>query len=134
MKKLESLEKYVRVPDTNFYGAYFYDGEDIELHNEKQEFKDDQGNNEIILTIQDKVVNGVFKKHKLFENIKTGVKEETYTEYPLKEKEMLIFVMNEGFTKTHTPMITIDEAIKRYKLLDTKYIMEDSNDIKGNEK
>lgn len=134
MKKLESLEKYVRVPDTNFYGAYFYDGEDIELHNEKQEFKDDQGNNEVILTIQDKVVNGVFKKHKLFENIKTGVKEETYTEYPLKEKEMLIFVMNEGFTKTLTPMITIDEAIKRYKLLDTKYVMEDSNDIKGNEK
>ena len=29
MKKLDKLDKYVRVPDVNFYGAYFYDGEDI---------------------------------------------------------------------------------------------------------
>ena len=32
MKVLDKLEKYVRVPDTQFFGAYFYDGEDILLH------------------------------------------------------------------------------------------------------
>ena len=122
MKKLESLEKYVRTPDTNFYGAYFYDGEDVELHNEEQIFNDEEGNPEQRIKIVDIVENGIFKKHKEYEGLKTGIKETTDIEYPLKENEMLIFVMNEGFTKTKTPMITIDEAINRYKLLDTKYI------------
>ena len=31
MEKLEKLEKVVPVPDTTFYGAYYYDGKDIEL-------------------------------------------------------------------------------------------------------
>lgn len=132
MKKLESLEKYVRTPDTNFYGAYFYDGEDVELHNEEQIFNDESGNPEQRLKIVDIVENGIFKKHKEYENLQTGVKEVTDIEYPLKENEMLIFVMNEGFTKTHTPMVTIDEAINRYKLLDTKY-MEVEDDTKRNE-
>lgn len=132
MKKLESLEKYVRVPDTNFYGAYFYDGEDIELHNEEEIFKDDEGKDRDRLKIVDIVENGIFKKHKEYENLQNGIKETTDIEYPLKENEMLIFVMNEGFTKTRAEMISIDEAIERYKLLDTKY-MEVEDDAKRNE-
>lgn len=58
MKKLESLEKYVQVPDTSFYGAYFYDGEDIELHNQTEEVEG------IELTIVDTIENGIFHKHK----------------------------------------------------------------------
>ena len=122
MEKLEKLEKYVKVPDTNFYGAYFYDGVDRELHNET--IYDDG----YTLTITDIVENGIFKKHKVLTDEK-GLKEEEFIEYPLKENEMLIFVQNIGFTKTTSPMVTIDRAIELYKLLDTKY-MEVENDTK----
>ena len=115
MEKLESLEKYVKVPDTQFYGAYFYDGVDRELHNETI-YEDGY-----TLTITDIVENGIFKKHKVLTDDK-GLKEEEFVEYPLKDNEMLIFVQNIGFTKTTSPLITIDEAIERYKLLDTKYL------------
>ena len=32
MKKLDKLEKYIKVPDTKFYGVYFYDGEDLKMY------------------------------------------------------------------------------------------------------
>lgn len=129
MKKLESLEKYVFVPNTQFYGTYFYDGEDIELHNEVEEYKDDEtGELEIRLTIVDKIENGIFKKYKLVEDIKNNGFEETKREFPIKEGEMLIFVMNEGFTKTHSKLVSIDEAIDLYKLL-----RSDDNDTNGDE-
>lgn len=120
MKKLDNLEKYVRVPDTQFYGAYFYDGEDILLHDEVEEFNDEKGNLESRLTIKDTIENGVFKKYKLFEDIKNNAKEETKREFAVKEGDMLIFVMYEGFTKTHTPLITINSAIDRLKMLDSR--------------
>ena len=120
MTKLDKLEKYVRVPDTQFYGAYFYDGEDILLHDEVEEFNDEKGNLESRLTIKDTIENGVFKKYKLFEDIKNNAKEETKREFAVKEGDMLIFVMYEGFTKTHTPLITINSAIDRLKMLDSR--------------
>ena len=120
MKKLDKLEKYVRVPDTQFYGAYFYDGEDILLHDEVEEFNDEKGNLESRLTIKDTIENGVFKKYKLFEDIKNNAKEETKREFAVKEGDMLRFVMYEGFTKTHTPLLTINSAIDRLKMLDSR--------------
>ena len=120
MKKLDNLEKEVRGPDTQFYGAYFYDGEDILLHDEVEEFNDEKGNLESRLTIKDTIENGVFKKYKLFEDIKNNAKEETKREFAVKEGDMLIFVMYEGFTKTHTPLITINSAIDRLKMLDSR--------------
>ena len=129
MKVLDKLEKYVRVPDTQFFGAYFYDGEDILLHDEVEEFKDDENKEiEIRLTIRDVIENGVFKKYKLVEDLKDNAKEETRREFPIKKGEMLIFVMNEGFAKTHSPLVTIDEAINRYSVL-----RSDDNDTKRNE-
>lgn len=129
MKVLDKLEKYVRVPDTQFFGAYFYDGEDILLHDEVEEFKDDDNKEvEIRLTISDKIEDGMFKKYKLVEDLKNNAREETYREYPVKEGDMLIFVMNEGFSKTHSTLITIDEAIDRYKVL-----RSDFNDTNGDE-
>ena len=129
MKVLDKLEKYVRVPDTQFFGAYFYDGEDVLLHDEVEEFKDDETQElEIRLTIKDTIENGRFKKYKLVEDIKGNAIEETIREFPIKEGEMLIFVMNEGFAKTHSALVTIDEAIDRYKVL-----RSDANDIEGNE-
>lgn len=129
MKVLDKLEKFVKVPDTQFYGAYFYDGEDILLHDEVEEFKDDDNKEVAIrLTISDKIEDGMFKKYKLVEDLKNNAREETYREYPVKEGEMLIFVMNEGFGKTHSTLITIDEAIDRYKVL-----RSDFNDTNGDE-
>lgn len=131
MKKLDSLEKYVRVPDTQFYGTYFYGGEDIILHDEIEEFKDDENKNvEIRLTIKDTIENGIFKKYKLVEDLKEKAKEETFREFPIKKGEMLIFVMNEGFTKTRTPLISIDKAIDRYKLLRSDFYDAEGNEIK----
>lgn len=130
MKKLESLEKYVLVPNTQFYGTYFYDGEDIELHNEVEEYKNDEtGELEVRLTIIDKIKDGIFKKYKLVEDIKDGGFEETKREFPIKNGEMLIFVMNEGFTKTHSKLIPIDEAIKLFDILRSG----DNNDTNGDE-
>ena len=130
MKVLDKLEKYVKVPDTQFFGAYFYDGEDILLHDEVEEFKDDDNKEvEIRLTISDKIENGMFKKYKLVEDLKNNAREETYREYPVKEGDMLIFVMNEGFSKTHSVLVTIDEAINRYKVLRSDY-----NDTNGDER
>lgn len=118
MKTLDKLEKYVKAPDVSFYGTYFYDGEDILLHDDVEEFKDDDNKEiEIRLTIKDYIENGVFHKHKLVEDLKNNAKEETFREFPIKVGERLIFVMSEGFTKTHSNMITIDEAINRYNLL-----------------
>lgn len=129
MKELKKLEKYVRVPDVQFYGTYFYDGEDILLHDEVEEFKDDDNKEvELRLTIKDKIENGKFYKYKLIEDLKNNSREELKREFPVKKNEMLIFVMNEGFVKTHTPLITIDQAMERFKLL-----RSDNNDTKGNE-
>lgn len=129
MKKLDKLEKYVRVPDVQFFGAYFYDGEDILLHDEVEEYKDDSNKKvEVRLTIKDVIENGVFKKHKIIEDFKQDVKEETFLQFPVKKKDMLIFVMGEGFVKTRTPLVSIDEAINTYKLL-----RSDNYDSEGNE-
>ena len=130
MKVLDKLEKYVRVPDTQFFGAYFYDGEDVLLHDEVEEFKDDENKEvEIRLTIRDTIENGMFKKYKLVEDLKNNAREETHREFPVKEGDMLIFVMNEGFAKTHSALVTLDEAIDRYKVL-----RSDFNDTNGDER
>ena len=123
MKKLDSLEKYVRVPDTQFFGTYFYDGEDIILHDEVEEFKEEKTR----LTIKDEIKDGVFHKYKLLEDLKNKIKEETNVEYPVKEKDMFIFVQYEGFVKTKTKLVPIEEAIKQLKMLDSSYYDENGN-------
>ena len=124
MKKLEKLEKYVRVPDTNFYGVYINDGEDIELHNESIT----QG--EYTLLIEDVIEGGIFKKHKLLTDTK-GLKEESFVEYPIKKDEMLVFIENEGFKKLGSGMIRIKEAIDRYKLLLNEEVEDDTKRDEG---
>lgn len=124
MKKLEHLEKYVRTPDVNFYGVYIYDGEDIELHNEKEEL------GEYTLEIVDIIENGIFKKHKTLTG-KDGLKEESFVEYPMKENEMLVFIENQGFQKLGSGMIRIKDAIERYKLLLNEEVEDDTKRNEG---
>ncbi len=125
MKKLESLEKYVQIPDTSFYGAYFYNGEDIELHNETNEVDG------IELTIIDTIENGIFKKHKILKVKSKDLVEETTITYPIKKNQMLVFIQNRGFMEVEG-LIPLDEAIERLKLLDSKYWEGDTHDFKRN--
>lgn len=126
MKKLESLEKYVQVPDTNFYGTYFYDGEDIELHNETIEVDDFE------LTIIDIIENGIFKKHKILKKKSKNLVEETKITYPIQKGQMLVFIQNKGFIEVEG-LIPLNDAIERLKLLDNKYWEDEIYDTKRNE-
>ena len=118
MKKLENLDKYVRVPDLNFYGVYTYDGEDIELHNESETIDDKT------LTIVDTIENGVFHKRKTLEIKEKGLVETSDLTYPIEKGQQLAFVQNMGFVEVRG-IVPIDDAINRLKLLDTKYIDEE---------
>lgn len=118
MKKLGKLNKVVPVPDTTFYGAYYYDGEDVDLCNDEETLKDESESTYIRVT--DKIINGILYKEKILDvTLKDGkhIKEETKKELPLKKGDMLIYVMYEGFVQTRTKLITIDEAVERLKLL-----------------
>ncbi len=129
-ERKDIFKKCVKAPDVNLYGAYYYDGEDIVLHDEEEIFKDNDGKDTDRLKIVDIVENGIFKKHKEYENFGKGIKEYTDIEYPLEKNEMLIFVMNEGFTKTRSLMMPVTEAINKYKLLLNEEV---EDDIKRNE-
>lgn len=118
MKKLESLEKVVEIPDTTFYGAYHYDGEDIELCDDEETVE--EGNESTYIHVKDTIKDGVLYKEKTLKVKRPDgryIVEETKSELPLDEGDMLIYVMYEGFVKTRTKMITIDKAIERYELL-----------------
>ena len=118
MNKLKSLEKVVPVPDTTFYGAYYYNGKDIELCDDTETLEDEEESTYI--RVKDIIKNGTLYKEKILKvKQKDGryVIEKTEKELPLNNGDMLIYVMYEGFVQTRTKMITIDKAIERYELL-----------------
>lgn len=120
MNKLERLEKVVPVPDTTFYGAYYYDGKDIELCNDIEELKDDEGNEETYVCVKDVIKDDILYKEKLLKVKKADgryIIEKIQKELPLNKGDMLIYVMYEGFVQTMTKMVSIDKAIQRYELL-----------------
>ena len=118
MNKLESLEKVVPVPDTTFYGAYYYDGKDIELCDDIEEFED--GKESTYIRVTDIIKDGTLYKEKILkvkQNDGRYVIEETKKELPLNKGDMLIYIMYDGFVQTRTKMVSIDKAIERYELL-----------------
>lgn len=118
MNKLESLEKVVPVPDTTFYGAYYYDGKDIELCDDVETLEDEEEST--FIRVKDTIINGTLYKEKTLKvKQKDGryVIEETKKELPLNTGDMLIYIMYEGFVQTRTKMVSIDKAIERYELL-----------------
>lgn len=118
MEKLETLRKVVEVPDTTFYGAYDYDGNDIELCDD-EETVEESGENTYI-HVKDTIRDGILYKEKTLKVKRSDgryVIEETKSELPLDKGDMLIYVMYEGFVKTRTKMVSIDNAIERYELL-----------------
>lgn len=118
MEKLKSLEKVVPVPDTTFYGAYYYDGKDIELCDDTETLEDKEESTYI--NVKDTIKNGILYKEKILKvKQKDGrcIVEHTEKELPLNKGDMLIYIMYEGFVQTRTKMIAIDKAIERYELL-----------------
>lgn len=118
MEKLETLRKVVEVPDITFYGAYDYDGNDIELCDD-EETVEESGENTYI-HVKDTIRDGILYKEKTLKVKRSDgrcVIEETKSELPLDKGDMLIYIMYEGFVKTRTKMVSIDNAIERYELL-----------------
>lgn len=118
MNKLEKLEKVVPVPDTIFYGAYYYDGKDIELCDDTDTLE--ENDESTFINVKDIIKDGILYKEKILKvKQKDGryVIEHTKKELPLNKDDMLIYIMYEGFVQTRTKMISIDKAIERYELL-----------------
>lgn len=118
MNKLESLEKVVPVPDTTFYGAYYYDGKDIELCDDVETLE--EGNESTYIHVKDIIKDGILHKEKTLKVKRPDgryVVEETKSKLPLDKEDMLIYIMYEGFVQTRTKMVSIDKAIDRYELL-----------------
>ena len=115
IKKLESVEKYVITPNVRFYGGYVYNGEDIELCNDKDE--EEEGYK---IHIQDKIIDGhLIKQVEQEYTMSNGkkVKQKEYQDIELEENQLLIYVEGQGFVISEYKMLTIDEAIEKYKLL-----------------
>lgn len=118
MEKLEKLEKVVPIPDTTFYGAYYYNGQDIELCDDIETLEDE--GTDTYIRVKDIIIDGILRKEKTLKvKQKDGryIIEKTEKELPLNKGDMLIYVMYEGFVQTRTKMVTIDKAIERYELL-----------------
>lgn len=118
MEKLDKLEKVVPVPDTTFYGAYYFNGKDIDLCDDIDTLEDEEESTYI--RVKDTIKNGILYKEKTLKvkkKDKRYIIEETKKELPLNEGDMLIYIMYEGFVQTRTKMVSIDKAIERYSLL-----------------
>lgn len=114
MKELNSLEKYVVLPNVGFYGGFIYDGEDISLcedHDvdEGYDFKVKQviKNNYLITDIEREYITAKDKK----------VKETSHLEVEIEKGQLLVYVEGTGYTLPEFRMCKIDEAIEQYNLL-----------------
>lgn len=127
MRQLESLEKYVILPNVGFYGGYIHDGEDIVL------CKDHDADNEYDFKVTQKIIdNTLITDIERTYSMKSGKKvtEISHMEVELEEKQLLVYVEGTGFTIPEYKMCVIDDAIKQYELL--KGMNE--HDTTGNEK
>ena len=119
MRKIEMLDKYVNLPDLQFFGGFIYDGNDIDLDKDIQcEYDSEKeiGRSEII----DKIENNVLKKHteKYFTR-KNGkkIKEVSDTEFEIEKGQLIIFIPGYGYAIPQYKLGTIEEAISQYETL-----------------
>lgn len=114
MRTLENLEKYVVLPNVDFYGGWKYDGEDILLCDDCDE-TEERGIRITQRIENGKLISHIRKRYKL-RNEKT-VTEDVYKETELDEGQLLVYVAEKGFVLPEYLMATIDEAISQYELL-----------------
>ena len=114
MKKLESLEKYVILPNVGFYGGFLFDGEDIargEVHDEEEGYD---------FIVQQRIESGVLytdiSRKYTMPNGKE-VREQSHQEVEVEKGQLLVFVEGLGFTISEHRMCTVDTAIEHYQVL-----------------
>lgn len=114
MKQLDSLEKYVVVPNVGFYGGFQYDGEDIMLCDDHDT---DEGYD---FKVAQKIVGDVLITdiERTYER-KNGKKvtEKSHQEVEIEKGQLLVYVQGIGFTIPEYRMCLVDAAIEQYKLL-----------------
>lgn len=114
MKTLNSLEKYVILPNVGFYGGFEFDGEDIFLcedhdTDEGYDFKVKQEiKNSTLITDLERTYTR--KNGKI-------VTESSHQEVEIEKGQLLVYVEGTGFTISEYRMCKIDEAIGQYNLL-----------------
>ena len=125
MEKIESLDKYVIVPNVRFYGGFIYDGEDIFLcedhdTDEGYDFKVRQEikNNYLVTDIEREYTTAKDKT----------IKETSHLEVEIEKGQLLVYVEGTGYTLPEFRMCKIDEAINQFNIL-----RGENNDTKGNE-
>lgn len=114
MKRLESLRKYVIVPNIGFYGGFLYDGEDIFLCEDHD--TDDGYDFKVTQKIENDVL--VTDMERTYER-KNGKKvtEQSHQEVEVEKNQLLVYVQGQGFCIPEYRMCEIDEAIEQYNLL-----------------
>lgn len=114
MKQLDSLEKYVVVPNVGFYGGFEYDGEDIMLCDDHDT---DEGYD---FKVAQKIVGDVLitdiERSYLRKNGKK-VTEQSHQEVEIEKGQLLVYVQGVGFTIPEYRMCRVDAAIEQYRLL-----------------
>lgn len=126
MKKLESLDKYVIMPNVGFYGGFVFDGEDIFL------CEDHDVDENYDFTVRQEIKNNVLITDLTREYARSNgcwVKEKSHLELDINVGDILVYVEGTGFTIPEYRMCKIDEAIGQYNIL--KGV--DENDINRNE-
>lgn len=114
MRKIESLEKYVIVPNVGFYGGFAYEGENIFLCEDHD--TDDGYDFKVTQKIENNVL--VTDIERIYER-KNGKKvtEQSHQEVEIEKGQLLVYVQGQGFCIPEYRMCKIDDAIAQYNLL-----------------
>lgn len=114
MKKLEHLDKYVALPNIEFYGGFTYDGEDIDLcddHDKEEGYE---------VSIRQQIVNDVLYtdlKSKYTRPNGREIIESSHIEIELEKGQLLVYIQGTGFVIPESRVCKVDEAISQYELL-----------------
>lgn len=114
MKKIKKLEKYLITPNVNFYGGFIFDGEDIDLCDDRDY---EEGYR---VHIRQKIENSVLvtRLEKEYErNNGLKVKEKSYMEVELEKGQLLVYVQGTGFVIPEYKLCTVDEAVNLMSIL-----------------
>ena len=114
MKQVDSLEKYVIVPNVGFYGGLVYDGNDISLCDDHDT---DDGYD---FKVKQQIVNSVLITDLTKEYTRKNgkkVTEVSHQEVEIEKGQLLVYVEGLGFTIPEYRMVKVDEAIQQYELL-----------------
>jgi hypothetical protein len=114
MKQVESLDRYVIVPNVNFYGGFKYDGEDIFLCDDCE--SDDNYSFKVTQRIENGTLITDLERTYTRKNGK-AVREKSHQEIEIEAGQLLVYVQGTGYTISEYRMCLVDEAIEHYKLL-----------------